>query len=234
MSYNPESTPVILDGVESWIFDLDNTLYPRTCNLFAQIDSLITQYVMDITGLGHTSARKLQKDYYRDHGTTLNGLMDNHGVDPDHYLDIVHDIDYSPVDAHPELVEIIGELPGRKFIFTNADVPHAEAVLDKLGGRHLFEGIFDIRAAGYKPKPVRSAYEEFLKTFNIAPDGAAMFDDLEKNLLVPHTMGMATVHVIAGAGFAHDQVDDWELSRVDDCDHIHHITDDLTQFLKTI
>ncbi len=224
----------ILDGIESWIFDLDNTLYPRTCNLFAQIDSLITSYVMDITGLEHVSARKLQKDYYRDHGTTLNGLMNNHGVDPDHYLNIVHDIDYSPVDAHPELVEIINALPGRKFIFTNADVPHAEAVLDKLGGRHLFEGIFDIRAAGYKPKPERSAYEEFLKTFEISPQKAVMFDDLEKNLLVPHTMGMATVHVVATKGFVHDQVDDWELNRVDDCDHIHHITDDLAKFLKTI
>ena len=220
-----------LQDIRTWVFDLDNTLYPRTCNLFAQVDALITQYVMDITGLEHDSARKLQKDYYRDHGTTLNGLMDHHGVDPDHYLKIVHDIDYSPVVAHPEMVDSIAALPGRKFIFTNADTGHAQAVLEKLGGAHLFEGIFDIRAAGFSPKPVRSAYEDFLKDFAISPQSAAMFDDLEKNLKVPHQMGMTTIHVVAGKDFAHDQVDNWELSRADDSEHIHYVTDDLTGFL---
>jgi len=223
-----------LDHVTDWVFDLDNTLYPRTCNLFAQIDTLITQYVMDITGLAFEPARKLQKDYYRDNGTTLNGLMDHHGVDPDHYLGIVHDIDYSPVMPDPQLVEIIAQLPGRKFIFTNADIGHAEAVLEKLGGRHLFDGMFDIRAAGFVPKPERPAYEQFLKSFGISPQKAAMFDDLEKNLRVPHIMGMTTVHVIADKEFAHEQVDNWELTRADDGVHIHHVTSDLAGFLSGI
>jgi putative hydrolase of the HAD superfamily len=223
-----------LSHITDWVFDLDNTLYPRTCNLFAQIDTLITQYVMDVTGLDHGPARKMQKDYYRDHGTTLNGLMKTHGVDPDHYLSVVHEIDYSPVDPHPELVETIKALPGRKFIFTNADIGHAKSVLDRLGGSDLFDGMFDIRATEFCPKPERPAYEMFLGEFDIRPDRSVMFDDLEKNLKVPHQMGMGTVHVIPDEDFAHGQVDNWELTRADHHDHIHHVTGDLVTFLSAV
>jgi len=223
-----------LSHVTDWVFDLDNTLYPRTCDLFAQIDTLITKYVMDTTGMAYDPARKLQKDFYRDHGTTLNGLMKSHNIDPDHYLSVVHAIDYSPVDPHPELVAIIRALPGRKFIFTNADLGHANAVLDRLGGLELFDGMFDIRATGYRPKPERSAYEKFLTEFDIAPERSVMFDDLEKNLKVPHEMGMSTVHVVPDENFSHDQVDNWELSRVDHHDHIHHVTGDLVTFLGSL
>lgn len=223
-----------LAHVTDWIFDLDNTLYPRTCNLFAQIDSLITDYVQNLTGLARDEARTLQKLYYRDNGTTLNGLMQNHGVDPDHYLSMVHAIDYSPVMAHPELVEVIANLPGRKFIFTNADTGHAEQVLARLGGAHLFEGIFDIRATGFAPKPELSAYEKFLAHFGIDATSAAMFDDLEKNLKVPHELGMRTVQVIAEDGFVHAQVDDWELEQKPGQPHIHHTTANLVGFLNSL
>jgi len=223
-----------LDDVSNWVFDLDNTLYPRSCNLFAQIDRLITRYVMDVTGLDRIPAHRLQKDYYRDHGTTLNGLMNVYGVDPDHYLSQVHAIDYSPVEPDPELVDLIKKLPGRKFVFTNADIGHAEAVLLRLGARELFDGVFDIRSAGFTPKPERLAYEVFLKNFDISPQKAAMFDDLEKNLKVPHLMGMNTVHVVPEADFARDQADNWELSRVDGAQHIHHVTADLVAFLRAL
>ncbi len=229
-----DTTPAQLDDVTNWVFDLDNTLYPRSCNLFAQIDILITRYVMDVTGLDRVPARRLQKDYYRDHGTTLNGLMNVYGVDPDHYLGQVHAIDYSPVAADPELVDLIKGLPGRKFVFTNADIGHTEAVLLRLGAGDLFDGVFDIRASGFTPKPERLAYEGFLKSFDILPQKAAMFDDLEKNLKVPHLMGMDTVHVVAQNDFAHDQVDNWELSRVDEAEHIHYVTADLATFLRAL
>ncbi len=225
---------VDLDHVRDWVFDVDNTLYPRTCDLFAQVDSLITDYMMNITGLGRDQARRLQKDYYRDHGTTLNGLMIHHNIDPDHYLDNVHNIDYSPVQPHPELVEAISALPGRKFIFTNADAGHARAVLAQLGAEDIFDGMHDIRATGYIPKPEETAYESFLKFHEISAENSIMFDDLEKNLKVPHFKGMTTVHVVAEENFAHDQVDDWELGRVDDAEHIHHVTDNLVAFLKSI
>ena len=132
--------------VTDWVFDLDNTLYPRECNLFAQIDLLISTTWSRVTGLPYAEARALQKTYYRDHGTTLHGLMLHHGVDPDHFLKTVHDIDYSGVPAHPALATALAALPGRKFILTNGDVGHAANVLDKVGAGGMFADIFDIRA----------------------------------------------------------------------------------------
>lgn len=225
------SPPRSLSHITDWVFDLDNTLYPRECNLFAQIDVRITNYVMDVTQLDFDAARALQKTYYRDFGTTLNGLMTRHEIDPDHFLNTVHAIDYSPVDAHPDLVDAIAALPGRKFILTNGDVSHARSVLKKLGGDELFEHVHDIRAMTYVPKPHRSAYDGFFARHDIDPRRAVMFDDLEKNLLVPHEVGMATVQVVAGAGFAHSQVDAWELDRAAG-PHVHHVTDDLARFLR--
>jgi len=223
--------PRSLSHVNEWVFDLDNTLYPRSSNLFAQVDKLITSYVMDVTQLDFLEARALQKTYYRDFGTTLNGLMQKHDIDPDHFLNTVHAIDYTPVDPHPLLVEAIRNLPGRKFILTNGDVGHARNVLKRVGGEDLFEGIFDIRAMQYQPKPLPIAYESFFAAHGIDPRRAAMFDDLEKNLLVPHSVGMSTIQVVAGADFAHEQVEAWELGRSTEA-HVHHVTDDLAAFLK--
>ncbi|HTM77059.1 MAG TPA: pyrimidine 5'-nucleotidase [Devosia sp.] len=225
--------PRTLSQMTDWVFDLDNTLYPRSCNLFAQIDLRITQYVMDITRLEFAEARALQKSYYRDFGTTLNGLMLQNKIDPDHFLNTVHAIDYSPVEAHPALVEAIRALPGRKFILTNGDVGHARSVLKRLGGDALFENIYDIRAMTFVPKPHREAYDGFFKLYDIDPHGAVMFDDLEKNLLVPHEMGMATVQVLASADYAHEQVEAWELVRTTSA-HVHHTTENLAQFLRAL
>ena len=188
-----------LSHVTDWVFDLDNTLYPRTCNLFAQIDTRITNYVMDVTKLEFEAARALQKSYYRDFGTTLNGLMQRHEIDPDHFLNTRsrHRL-FAGRCRIPHLVEAIRALPGRKFILTNGDVGHARAVLRKLGGDDLFEHVHDIRAMTYVPKPHKAAYEGFFALHGIDPTRAAMFDDLEKNLVVPHEVGMATVQVVAG------------------------------------
>jgi len=222
-----------LDRVTDWVFDLDNTLYPRQCNLFAQIDVRITQYVMDVTALDFATARELQKTYYRDFGTTLNGLMQRHGIDPDHFLNTVHAIDYSPVDPHPELVTAIRDLPGRKFILTNGDTSHARSVLRRLGGDELFEHVHDIRAMTFVPKPHRAAYEGFFAQYGIDPRHAVMFDDLEKNLVVPHEVGMATVQVVAGDDFSHDLVEAWELGQATG-PHVHHVTADLAGFLRNL
>jgi len=222
-----------LSHVTEWVFDLDNTLYPRQCNLFAQIDIRITHYVMSLTQLDFVEARALQKTYYRDFGTTLNGLMSQHKVDPDDFLNTVHAIDYSPVEAHPDLVAAIRALPGRKFILTNGDTGHARNVLSRLGGDDLFEHVHDIRAMTYVPKPHKEAYDGFFALHGIDPNRAVMFDDLEKNLLVPHEAGMVTVQVVAGEDYAHEQVDAWELGRAAG-PHVHHITENLTQFLRTL
>lgn len=223
-----------LSHVTDWVFDLDNTLYPRECNLFAQIDILISNYMVSVTQLPFDEARALQKTYYRDYGTTLNGLMQRHEVDPDHFLNTVHAIDYSPVSAHEALVDAIRALPGRKFILTNGDVGHARSVLGRLGkADDLFEDIFDIRAMKFTPKPLPEAYESFFARHGIDARRAAMFDDLEKNLLVPHERGMATVQVVAGDDFSHDQVDPWELERTGG-EHVHHVTADLAGFLRKL
>ena len=222
-----------LNHITDWVFDLDNTLYPRECNLFAQIDVRITNYVMDVTSLDFETARDLQKSYYRDFGTTLNGLMTKHKIDPDHFLNTVHAIDYTPVDPHPVLMDTIRALPGRKFILTNGDVGHARAVLARLGDADLFEDVYDIRAMTFVPKPHRAAYDGFLGRHGINPKTAVMFDDLEKNLVVPHEIGMSTVQVIPGAGFAHDQVEAWELGQTTG-PHVHHITGDLAGFLRNL
>ncbi len=228
------AAPHSLAQVSDWVFDLDNTLYPRACNLFAQIDLLITRYMMDLTQLAFAEARAVQKAYYRDYGTTLNGLMQRHAVDPDHFLKTVHAIDYSPVPANPDLVAAIRALPGRKFILTNGDVGHAQAVLARLGGGDgLFEDIFDIRAMSFRPKPLPEAYGSFFSAHGIDARHAAMFDDLEKNLVVPHETGMVTVQVVAGQDFAHAQVEDWELGRSSGV-HVHHVTENLAAFLRAL
>jgi putative hydrolase of the HAD superfamily len=220
-----------LSHITDWVFDLDNTLYPRTCNLFAQIDVRITHYVMDVTQLPFDEARALQKVYYREFGTTLNGLMKKHTVDPEHFLNTVHNIDYSPVDAHPDLASAIRDLPGRKFIFTNGDVPHARSVLRRLGADDIFEHVYDIKAMTYVPKPEKQAYDGFFSAHDIDPTRAVMFDDLHKNLIVPHEVGMSTVQVVAAEDWQHNQVDAWEMDRVAG-QHVHHVTDDLAAFLR--
>jgi putative hydrolase of the HAD superfamily len=231
---NDLGSPRSLAHVTDWVFDLDNTLYPRECNLFAQIDMLISHYMVGVTQLPFDEARALQKAYYRDYGTTLNGLMQRHSVDPDHFLQTVHAIDYSPVPAHPDLVSAIRALPGRKFILTNGDVGHARAVLGRLGNADdLFEDIFDIRAMSYRPKPLPEAYQSFFDKHGIDSRHAAMFDDLEKNLVVPHETGMTTVQVIASDGFEHEQVEAWELE-VTGGPHVHHLTADLAGFLRKL
>ena len=230
---SPASIRPHFANITDWVFDLDNTLYPRECNLFAQIDLLISDYTAGVTGLPYAEARALQKAYYRDHGTTLHGLMLHYGVDPDHFLKTVHAIDYSGVPAHPALVAALKALPGRKFILTNGDAGHANAVLERVGASGLFTDIFDIRSMRYQPKPLPVAYETFFAAHGIDARRAAMFDDLEKNLLVPHDVGMVTVQVIAGEDFSHHQVENWELERTGG-PHVHHVTDDLAGFLARV
>lgn len=218
--------------IREWVFDLDNTLYPSHCDLFAQMDKRITDYVMRVTGKEYDEAYKEQKLYYREHGTTLRGLMNVHGIDPHDYLDDVHDIDYSPVAPNPELGELIKALPGRKHIFTNGDVPHVERTLAALQIEDVFDEVFGIAHAEFEPKPEPGPYDKFLRSHEIDPTRAAMFEDMARNLEVPKALGMATVLLVPLA----DEVSsrqDWEhYGR--DADHIDHVSDDLNGFISRI
>lgn len=220
------------EHVDTWVFDLDNTLYPRACDLFAQMDRRMTAYVEAKLSLPFDEARKVQKEYYRDYGTTLRGLMAINKIDALEYLKFVHDIDYSPVKESPRLRAALMALPGRKLIFTNGDVPHAKRTTDRLGITDLFEDVFDIVAADLLPKPERSTYEKFIKQCDVNPATAAMFEDIPRNLLVPHDMKMATVLVSDSPEGQALQLE-WEKVRLDD-EHIHHRTDDLAVFLEEV
>lgn len=221
--------------VESWVFDLDNTLYPADCNLFAQIDTRMTQFIESALGVPHSEARRLQKHFYVEYGTTLNGLMREYGVSPDEFLAFVHDIDHSPLAANPVLGQRIGALPGRRFVFTNGSAKHAEDVMERIGIADHFDDIFDIRAADFTPKPHRMTYERFLRTHGIDARAAAMFEDLAHNLEAAHALGMTTVLVSSEADWIADEPADKRPARASDRHpHVHHVTDDLATFLGAI
>jgi len=220
--------------VDTWVFDLDNTLYPASSRLFDQIDAKITAYVMQRHGIDGLSARALQKYYYRHHGTTLAGMMSEDGLDPHHFLAFVHDIDHSVLVPAPDLAAAIARLPGRRFVLTNGSRRHAENVIGRLGVADLFEDIFDIAAASFIPKPEAAAYDAFLKLHDIEPARAAMFEDLSKNLVVPHALGMRTVLVTPRDGEPEGLE---RLTSAEDADagpHVDHVTDDLPGFLSAL
>jgi len=219
-------------SVSEWVFDLDNTLYPRHTDLFKQIDWKMTDYVAKLTGFSRQDARKLQKQLYRDHGTTLRGLMNDYGIDPHDFLHDVHDIDYGEVEYNPALGQLIASLPGRKHIFTNGDVRHAENTIRALGIEPIFDSMFDIVAADFEPKPARGPYEKFLNAHVVHPKSAAMFEDMPRNLEVPKDMGMTTVLIVPRAGSAH-AAETWELAG-DDAPHIDHVTDHIDEFIADV
>lgn len=220
------------EHVTEWVFDLDNTLYPHHINLFAQIDKNMTAYVSTLLQMEHDEARKLQKQYYLDHGTTLQGLMIHHGVDPNDFLEKAHAIDYSALTPQPELAEAIKALPGRKFIFTNGSVPHAQATARALGILDHFDDIFDIVAADFLPKPAQATYDKFTALKKVETGKAAMFEDLPRNLMVPKALGMQTV-LLVPRNLEETVVEWWEKTSGED-DHIDFVTDDLAGFLTKI
>lgn len=210
-------------SADVWVFDLDNTLYPRDCDLFAQIDVKMKTFVSDLLGIDYDEAYKIQKQYFREHGSTLRGLMDNHGLPPKEFLDFVHDIDVTPVPPNPRLDDILHRLDGRKIVFTNGSVTHAENVMKRLGITHHFEGIFDIHAADYLPKPDRSAYDKFVREYDVDPNRAVMLEDIARNLEPAHAMGMTTVWIRSD----HDHS-----AMGAEGDHIHHTIDELVPWLE--
>ncbi len=220
------------DHVRHWVFDLDNTLYPAHYRLFDQIDVRMGEYIARLFGIGPAEARRIQKDYFYRYGTTLRGLMRNHGTDPEDFLAYVHDIDYSHIRPDPRLDSALAKLPGRKWVFTNGTVAHAEAVMDRLGiSRHIDE-VFDITHSGYMPKPFPEAYRAFVERTDVQPRRAAMFEDIARNLEQPHEMGMMTVLVDHPDNADGCCINDRHGDR--DAEYVHHVTDDLSTFLATM
>ena len=221
-----DPSPLDTASIDVWLFDLDNTLYPASCRLFDQIDRAMGQYVADLLSLEPVEARALQKQYFREHATTLRGLMTHHNIDPHDYLSVVHDIDHTPVQPNPRLDAALERLPGRKLIFTNGSVPHAEAVLERLGVTRHFEAIFDIVASDFIPKPDLAPYHELLRRHGIAPNRTFFAEDSARNLVPAHALGMTTLYVQHGA--------DWNVDPHSDADYIHHRCEDISDWLETL
>ena len=196
-----------LAHIESWIFDLDNSLYPPTCDLFALIDVRMGEYIQRLLRCEPDEARRVQKAHFLEHGTTLAGLMRDHEVDPHEFLDFVHDIDLARLTADPALVGALDRLPGRKFIFTNASEAHAVRVLDRLGLANAFDGMHDIHAMDYVPKPHPNAYAALCQRHGIDPARALFAEDMARNLVPAKALGMTTVWVDNGSEQASQEAD---------------------------
>jgi putative hydrolase of the HAD superfamily len=222
--------------VETWVFDLDNTLYPHHVGLWRQVDERIRAFIAGFLKVSTEEAFRIQKDYYQRYGTTMRGLMVEHGLAPDEYLEIVHQIDHSPVEPNPALGAALEKLPGRKLILTNGTRKHADAVVARLALHDHFDDVFDIIAAELEPKPAPATYDRFLKAHGVAPARAAMFEDLARNLEVPHALGMTTVLVVPPEmreALGETGRQDWERAGRDAV-HVDHVTDDLAGFLEEV
>jgi len=227
MSSAPSPHTPPLESVQTWVFDLDNTLYPASSSLFPQIDLRMRRFIADLLGLDDVAAHTLQKRYYREYGTTLSGLMKVNGVDPDQFLSYVHDIDHGVLAPDPRLDAALTRLPGRKLIYTNGSVRHAEAVLERLGIAAQFEAVFDIRAADYIPKPQPHGYQRLVERFNVDPTRALMVEDIHRNLRPAAGMGMRTLWI------REEDHPDGPIppQDVSDLSHVDYVTEDLVSWL---
>ncbi|MCB2111535.1 MAG: pyrimidine 5'-nucleotidase [Defluviimonas sp.] len=206
-------------AVETWVFDLDNTLYPPAARLFDQIEARMTDYVMRTLGVAMDEADRLRAHYWQLYGTTLAGLMHEHDLDPAPYLHEVHAIDFSGLTPDPALAAAIAALPGRRLVYTNATAAYAGRVLAARGLEGLFDAVYGVEEAEFHPKPERAAFETVFARDGIVPARAAMFEDDPRNLVVPHALGMRTVLV------APEPLE---------APHIEHHTADLAAFLCTL
>ena len=195
--------PSELRDIETWIFDLDNTLYHVSANLFDQIDRRMCNYVDEFLNIPAAEAYKVQKSFFREHGTTLRGMMECHDMDPGPYLDYVHEIDFSPIETDEVMAKALAALPGRKIVFTNAATDYALKVIERLGVDHHMEDVFDIVDAGYIPKPAPEVYTQFVEKYDIEPSRAVMVEDMARNLIPAAALGMKTVWVQTDRPWAH-------------------------------
>jgi putative hydrolase of the HAD superfamily len=216
-----------LNEVDTWLFDLDNTLYSSGAAVFPQIHRRMTEFIVATLGMSVAVAVAYPGQCYRDHGTTMRGMMVEHGTDPVAFMDYVHDIDLTCIDPSPRLDAAIARLPGRKLIFTNASAKHATNVLGRLGLLDHFEALFDVGDCGWLPKPDPAGYARLIEKHGVTAGRAAMIDDIPRNLEPAAALGMTTVWV-------REPADPRWRTEPADLDHIHHTTGDLVTWLETV
>jgi putative hydrolase of the HAD superfamily len=225
MAYQTRRERCPLGEVETWIFDLDNTLYPASCRLFDQVQRRMNEFICDRLSLSPEAAAALRRKYFLEHGTTMNGLMTVDRIDPHEFLAFVHQVDLACVPANPALVAALAQLRGRKIVHTNGSVRHAERLLDHLGVSDSFSGIVDIVAADFEPKPALAGYRLLLQRHAVEPRTAIMVEDIARNLAPAAELGMTTAWVRNGL--------DWAAAE-SDSDYIHHVVDELAGFLAAV
>src|ERR1700744_5105499 len=218
MAYTVRREGCSLGAVETWVFDLDNTLYPASSGLFPLVTERMNDYICRLLSVSLDEAKLLRAQYFREHGTTMHGLMAVHRIDPHEFMAFVHDVDLSCVPANPALVAALNGLSGRKFIYTNGSVPHAENLLKHLGISHYFDDIFDIVASEFAPKPAMAPFRIFVDRFGVEPTSALMIEDMAKNLAPAAELGMTTAWVRTNV--------DWAAIS-SEADHINYVVDDL-------
>ena len=218
---------MLKNKINTWIFDLDNTLYSADSGIFQQVHTLMGEFVSKNLNIEIKEAKELQKKYYKQHGTTLRGLMDNHGIEPDHFLAEVHNLDYSIVGPNKELNNELEKLEGRKIIYTNANLQHAENILQRLELTHMFKEIFDVKSANYIPKPEISPYQKIIADFDINSSNTAMFDDIAKNLVPAKKVGFTSVWIDAGYENFSDDI-------VNSKKYLDYETKDISNFLNQV
>jgi len=206
-------------SVTSWVFDLDNTLYPPKTRLFDQIEERMRHFMAHYLGVSLNEADRLRGSYWAQYGTTLAGLMAEHNMHPDAFLEDVHDIDFTVLDADLRLRELISALPGRKVIYTNGTAPYAQRVSAARGLEGLFDAVYGIEDAGFHPKPRAEAFREVFGKDGLDTKTSVMFEDEPRNLEVPHGFGLRCVYV-GQEPISHG--------------HVHHQTEDLAAFLEQI
>lgn len=214
-----------MEKIKYWVFDLDNTLYPHQADLFTQVDHKMGLFIQDMFDVSYEEAKRRQKNFFKKHGTTLRGLMTEHGIEPYGYLDFVHDIDFSVLDVDKTLNEAVDKLPGEKFIYTNASTSYAQDVLSRIGLSGKFKDIFDIHDAKFLPKPDMRSYHKMVDKFSIDPKSSVMVEDIAGNLNPAAKLGMTTVWVPTDTVWSENDHSE---------DNIHHVAEDLPQWLAGI
>ena len=223
------NTSISIRDSEFWLFDLDNTLYPASNGLMADVSLRMTEFVSNKLSIPKDAALTEQKELYRKFGTTLSGLMKKYKVDPYDFLDFVHQVDYSLVQPDPRLARLLENFPGRKLVYTNASANHAEQVLKRLQVSDHFEGIYDIVAAEWQPKPIQKSYQTLIDKYNINPKSAVMIEDIAINLQPAALMGMTTVWI----NHLEENTPSWTMPSADSV-YVHHKINNLNNWLNPL
>ena len=219
------SSTDLASKINTWIFDLDNTLYQTTPDMLAQIDDLMGSFISDFLAVNRAEARRIQKQYFKTHGLTLRGLMVEHSLDPEKYIKHLSKLDLSGVKKNPKLAEMLELLPGQKIIHTNAFTQHTEEVMDRIGITKYFDAVFDIIDANFIPKPTLDPYVQLCDMYNVNPTRAVMVEDIARNLKPAADLGMTTVWVRTNTNWGGNPEED---------NHIDYQTNDLIHWLENI